>query len=98
MADSSAIDDGSTGAQPFSLVPVDHDPFISPSFSLVPVDHDPFAAGSTANPQVGASDNGFGALNSQYQLSPLGSPGQVVPRYDVLQAVKLGQPIAAVDR
>ena len=79
------------GGAGWSLVPVDHDPFNTastngPSFSLVPVDHDPFAAGSSAQPQTspnpnppplaGEGEGGGGAPNSQYQLSPLGNPGQ----------------------
>jgi hypothetical protein len=82
----------SGGGSGWGLVPVDHDPFNSPSISLVPVDHDPFAAGSAAQPQKSSSDNGFGAPNSQYQLSPLGRAGQSVSPYDVTQAVKYGQP------
>jgi hypothetical protein len=93
-----AIDGGSPGASSFSLVPVDHDPFnnpsTNPSFSLVPVDHDPFAVGTTAQPATNSPNNGLGAPNSQYQLSPLGTAGQAVPQYDALQALKYGQPIA----
>lgn len=83
MADPT-IDGGAPNAPSFSLVPVDHDPFNSPatnsSISLVPVDHDPFAAGSIAQPATISSNNGLGAPNNQYQLSPLGNPGQVVPQ------------------
>jgi hypothetical protein len=94
MADHT-LDVGSPGTPSFRLVPVDHDPFNSPSISLVAVDQDPFAAGSIVQPPTSSSDNGFGASNSQYQLSPLGTPGQAVPQYDVLQAVKYGQPFAS---
>lgn len=69
MADSTAIDDSSTSAQ---------------QFSLVPVDHDQFAAGSVANPQMSGLGGRFGAPNNMPDSTAIddGLPG--VPSFSLV--------------